>query len=202
MFPSSHDITPNNLSACLQVLGNLLVLREVKKLKGGKKLIGGNDVLVVSKPHLDCIKVICQQFGDYRDQILFRFTIGANDDSVLSLWEPGAPTYAERMTSLQYAYENGFQTSVSVEPMLDSSNIDRLTAGLQPFVTDSIWIGKMNHLTRLVKNADAQLLSAIHRIEAGQTDDIIRSIYERHKENPKIKWKSSIREVIGLSMVP
>ena len=99
MFPSSHDITPNNLSACLQVLGNLLVLREVKKLRGGKKLIGGNDVLVVSKPHLDCIEAICQQFGDYQEKILFRFTIGACDDQVLSFWEPGATAYIERMVA-------------------------------------------------------------------------------------------------------
>ena len=42
MFPSSHDITPNNLDACLTVLKNLLVV--------------GNRVLVVSKPHLECIK--------------------------------------------------------------------------------------------------------------------------------------------------
>ena len=84
----------------------------------------------MSKPHLDCIQAICQQFGDYREKILFRFTIGACDDTVLSFWEPGAPTYAERMASLQYAYEQGFQTSVSVEPMLDSANIDQLIAEL------------------------------------------------------------------------
>ena len=77
MFPSSHDITPNNLSACLQVLENLLA--------------AGNEVLVVSKPHLDCIQAICQQFEGYRDKILFRFTIGARDDRLLSLFEPNAP---------------------------------------------------------------------------------------------------------------
>ena len=188
MFPSSHDITPNNLQACLAVLGRLLEV--------------GNEVLIVSKPHLDSIEAICQQFADYREKILFRFTIGACDDQVLSFWEPGAPEYGERMASLQYAYEIGFQTSVSVEPMLDSANIDRLIAEVWPFVTETIWIGKMNHLGRLLKNADAGLRAALQHVEAGQTNDIILSIFERHKGNPKIKWKASIKEVVRLPMVP
>jgi DNA repair photolyase len=188
MMPSSHDITPNNLTGCLIVLEKLLKV--------------GNKVLIVSKPHRDCIEAICQQFGDYRDQILFRFTIGANDDTVLSFWEPGAPTYSERIASLQYAFANGFQTSVSVEPMLDSANIDRLIAEVLPYVTETIWIGKMNHLGRLAKNADARLLSAIQHIEVGQTDDIIRAIYRRHKMNPNIRWKASIKKVVGLPLVP
>ena len=188
MFPSSHDITPSNLAACLTVLEKLLK--------------AGNQVLIVSKPHLDCITAICKEFDRYRHQILFRFTIGACDDQVLSFWEPGATAYIERMGSLQFAYENGFQTSVSVEPMLYSANIDRLVADLEPFVTETIWIGKMNHLTRLAKSADARLLSAIQHIEAGQTDDIIRTIYHRHKMNPNIRWKASIKKVVGLPMVP
>jgi len=188
MFPSSHDITPTNLAGCLTVLKKLLEV--------------GNEVLIVSKPHLDCIEAICQQFEGYRDNILFRFTIGACDGQVLSFWESGAPTYGERMTSLQYAFEHGFQTSVSVEPMIDTASIDQLIEDLLPFVTDSIWIGKMNHLTRLAKNADASLKAALLQIEAGQTDEIIRSIFERHKGNSKIQWKASIKEVVGLSLVP
>jgi DNA repair photolyase len=188
MFPSSHDITPTTLQACLVVLGKLLEAR--------------NKILIVSKPHLDCIKAIYQQFADYRELILFRFTIGSCDDTVLSFWEPGAPTCSERIASLQYAFENGFQTSVSVEPMLDSANIDRLIAEVLPFVTETIWIGKMNHLRRFAKNADPQLLSAIQHVEAGQTDDIIRAIYHRHKMNPNIRWKASIKKVVGLPLVP
>ena len=41
-FPSSHDITPSNINAYLTVLGKLLR--------------AGNEVLIVSKPRLDCIK--------------------------------------------------------------------------------------------------------------------------------------------------
>jgi len=202
MFPSSHDITPNNLSACLQVLDHLLVRREVRKRNGVVKVMGGNEVLIVSKPHLDCIQVICQRFTAYREQILFRFTIGACDDSVLSSWEPGAPSYGERKASLRYAQESGFETSVSVEPLLDPANIDQLIAELIPYVSETIWIGKMNHLKRLVKGAPAQLVSAINHIKTHQADHIIKAIYQRHKDNPKIRWKDSVRKVLGVKWIP
>jgi len=188
MFPSSHDITPTNISACLQVLDNLLKV--------------GNEVLVVSKPHLDCIQAICQQFEDYRDRILFRFTIGAQDDRLLSLFEPNAPGYSERRASLQYAYEHGFQTSVSVEPMLDSVHIDDLISDLLPFVTDAIWIGKMNYVGRLYSKVGPEVQAALKMIENGQTDEIIHSIYERHRNNPKIKWKKGIKKIVGLPLAP
>jgi DNA repair photolyase len=121
MFPSSHDITPNNLDACLTVLVNLLG--------------AGNRVLVVSKPHFECIKAICKKFETFKDQILFRFTIGSCDDRILSYWEPNAPRYDERKQCLIFAHKAGYRTSVSVEPMLDSANIDALIGDLLPYVT-------------------------------------------------------------------
>ncbi len=186
MFPSSHDITPNNLDACLMVLKNLLD--------------AGNRVLVVSKPHLECIKAICERFEPFKGQILFRFTIGACDDRILSYWEPNAPGYDERKKCLIYAFDSGFQTSVSVEPMLDSANIDALIGELLPYVTHSIWIGTMNHLGRFGKGSDMVLLQAIEKITEGQTDSIIKSIYQRHKDNPMIRWKKEIKKVVGLPM--
>jgi len=188
MFPSSHDITPTNLSACLQVLQNLLV--------------AGNDVLVVSKPHLESIRAICQQFDGYKDKILFRFTIGAQDDRLLPLFEPNAPGYQERKASLEYAHGHGFQTSVSVEPMLDPANIDGLIADLLPFVTDAIWIGKMNYLGRLYNKVGPEVQAALKIIEDGQTDEIIREIYLRHRNNPKIKWKKGIKKIVGIPLAP
>lgn len=93
-------------------------------------LHAGNKVLVVSKPHLECIRAICERFDLVKDQILFRFTIGACDDQILSYWEPNAPRYDERKQCLFYAYQAGLRTSVSVEPMLDSANIDALISDL------------------------------------------------------------------------
>jgi DNA repair photolyase len=188
MFPSSHDITPTNLSECLQVLENLLA--------------GGNELLIVSKPHLECIRAICQQFEGYRDRILFRFTIGAQNDRLLSLFEPNAPGYHERKASLEYAHGHGFQTSVSVEPMLDFTNIDELIADLLPFITDAIWIGKMNYLGRLYNKVGSEVKAALKIIEDGQTDEKIRAIYARHRHNPKIKWKKGIKKIVGIPLAP
>ena len=186
MFPSSHDITPSNLDACLTVLKNLLD--------------AGNRVLVVSKPHLDCITAICERFKAFKEQILFRFTIGACDDGILLYWEPNATAYDERKTSLIHAYESGFQTSVSVEPMLDAANIDTLVSELMPYVTNAIWIGKMNHLGRFGKNADPVMQRAIEKIRSEQNDSAIKSIYDRNRDNPIIKWKKEIKKVVGIPL--
>jgi DNA repair photolyase len=163
-------------------------------------LSAGNRVLVVSKPHLDCIKVICEMFGSFKQQILFRFSIGACDDQILSYWEPNAPDYHERKQCLIYAYQADFQTSVSVEPMLDSANIDTLIGELLPYVIHSIWIGKMNHLGRFGKGSDMVLQQAIDEIKRGQTDSIIKSIYRFYKDDPLIKWKAEIKKIIGIPL--
>ena len=182
MFPSSHDITPNNLEGCLTALRCMIIF--------------GNKMLVVSKPHLDCIKRFCEMFRPYRRRILLRFSIGACDDQILSYWEPNAPVYDERKECLSYAHRSGFQTSVSVEPMLDSANIDTLIGELLPYVTHSIWVGKMNHLGRFGKVSDAVLRQSINDIKHGQTDAKIKEIYQRHKDNPMIKWKKEIKKIV------
>jgi len=186
MFPSSHDITPNNLDACITKLRNLL--------------IPGNHVLVVSKPHLECIEKICDSLRNFISQILFRFTIGACDDRILSFWEPNAPRYAERKQCLIYARQKRFQTSVSVEPMLDSANIDTLIGELLPYVSNSIWLGTMNHLGRFGKGSDMVLRQAVEKIRRGHTESIIKSIYRRHKDNPMIRWKAEIKKIVGISV--
>jgi hypothetical protein len=58
MYPSSHDITPEILQSSLSFLGNLLQ--------------SDNDVLIVTKPHLDLIEKICDGFYDYKNNILLR----------------------------------------------------------------------------------------------------------------------------------
>ncbi|MGB6970878.1 MAG: radical SAM protein [Desulfobulbales bacterium] len=184
MFPSTHDILSENIYACLITLENLLR--------------AGNQVLIVSKPRPEIIEILCKHLKRYKSSILFRFTIGALDNELLSFWEPGAPRYEERKQALQYAYDKKFSTSVSVEPMLDADHIDELVDDLLPLVTDAIWIGKMNRIRHCVDITDDTVETAVQEIEAGQTDENIKAIYARHKDNPKIKWKESIKKVLGL----
>ncbi len=183
MFPSSHDITPYNLDACITVLEKLLKAE--------------NEVLIVSKPHLKCIGPILNRFEQYKDQILFRFTITATDNDLLSFWEPGAPSYEERFQCLKIAWHREFKTSVSVEPMLDPEHIDDLITNVTPLVTETIWIGLVQHLN-LIKNDDNAVKEAIEKIKMNQTANKIRSIYERCNDNPKIRWKESIKKLLGL----
>ncbi|MBA3010036.1 MAG: hypothetical protein FP812_07345 [Desulfobacula sp.] len=191
-FPTSHDITPTNVDAYIQALEKLLD--------------AGNEILIVSKPNLECIKKICDVTSDYKDDILFRFSIGSSNDGILHFWDTNAPLYEERKESLKYAFDNGFQTSVSMEPLLDSANVVTAATDLVPYVTDFIWIGKMNHINPLKKKAkennDSPLLEQIDVIESGQTDEKIKAIYAEFQSSPdlfkKLKWKDSFKKVLGI----
>jgi DNA repair photolyase len=188
MFPSSHDITPNNLKYSIQFLTNLLQK--------------GNNILIVTKPHLEVIEAICETFKDKKDNILFRFTIGSADNNVLKFWETNAPTYNERLSSLRYAFEKGFKTSVSCEPMLDIK-IDNLISSLLPYVTDAIWIGKANFLLRRLKMngiTDRESLQKAKELELNQSEEWVRSIFKKYEDEPKIKWKESIKKIVNIKI--
>jgi DNA repair photolyase len=186
MFPSVHDITPAVLEPCLTTIGHILD--------------AGNKILIVSKPHLECIQAICKMFDFERDQIVFRFTIGADSDEVLGYWEPHAPTFQERLASLSYAWEEQFATSVSIEPMLDRTNIIRLVDTIYSFVSDTIWIGKMNAIGKRVAVVTDEDRQQVAQIVAGQTDEEIKKVYLALKDNPKVRWKESIKQVVGLPL--
>ena len=190
MFPSAHDITARYLSECVAVLASLLR--------------AGNTVLIVSKPHIECIKEICSRFADQRDmrprhlsaQITFRFTITGVDQRVVSYWEPGAPSWAERLACLSHAYTHGFQTSVSCEPMLDRHNLLSLLHTVEPFVTDTIWLGTMRRIRQRVLPGTSE--EAIREIEQGQTPERLQALYNSLQGHYKLRWKDSIQQALGL----
>ena len=184
MFPAAHDITWENIDSCLEVLDALLA--------------AGNRVLIVSKPSPDCVGELCGRLARYRERVLFRFTITARSSKILSFWEPAAPGYLSRLESLAYAYRRGFATSVSIEPMLDAADIDALVAELLPWVSHSIWIGKMNRIGQRVVVDSPEVEGKVARIRHEQSDAAIRRIYDRLSGNEMIRWKESIKEVVGL----
>lgn len=186
MFPTTHDITPKNFRSCAMVL---------------RKLIGaGNQVLIVSKPQPYTIAYLCETFSDHKDQIEFRFTITARYEKALEYWERNAPTYNERMDALAIATVAGYRTSVSIEPMLDTPDIDGLIRAVEEFVTETIWLGTMRDIRRRVRSENDHDRQMIEAITAGQTDVRIREIYDVWKDHPKIRWKDSIKRVIGLPL--
>ena len=194
MFPTQHDITRTNVTICAPVILQMLE--------------AGNNVLLVSKPRLDVISYLDGAGGlsNFKSQILWRFTIGSMDEATLAFWEPGAPTFKERLLALTYAAWHGYQTSVSMEPMLDTREDDiiALVETLLPHVTDCIWLGKMNHVEERLKinglwnNYEVQAKAL--DLEASQTDERIWELFTRLKDNPKVKWKNSIKTVVGLEL--
>lgn len=171
MFPTSHDLVPgeqgnNTFGACMWVLG--------------KMLRAGNDVLIVTKPRLEAVRYMCEHFSHYKQQIVFRFTITSMNDDVLKEWEPGAPSFVERVAALEHAFDAGFKTSISCEPALCSvDDIATMIGLLQYNITDSFWIGTMNH-----KRGPVQLDP--------------REIYERFHDNPLVRFKDSITNALQL----
>ena len=185
MFPTTHDITPTNLSACIQKLTLLLA--------------PGNEGVIVTKPHFECIEVLCKVLPMFKDQFIYRFTIGSSSSKTLRFWEPGAPDFEERLASLKYAHSKGYQTSVSCEPMLDD-NIQDVVEQVMPYVTETVWIGKPNMLkNRLSMNGhnDEETMARAEELMQSLSDQYIWDLYGRYKDNPKIRWKDSISKIVG-----
>lgn len=184
MFPTAHDLFPDHLPAI------------EKNLRGW--LDKGNSILIVTKPRQDVIEHLVDIL-DPSDPVVFRFTIGSMDDEILRFWEPGAPSFSERFTCLRLANSEGFITSVSSEPFLDG-DVVRMAKLLLPYVSDSMWIGKMNRIRERVdvtgwSEQDLRFLSAV---EIVQRDEAILEIYESLKDEPKIRWKDSVKTLLGL----
>jgi len=188
MFPTTHDTTPGNMGVTLPALRGLLE--------------AGNSILFVSKPHVEVITTIVRDFTEYRSHLLFRFSIGSDNDETLLFFEPGAPTFPERFACLQLAHRAGWATSVSMEPLLetDENRVVALVERLSPFVTDSIWIGKLNRASTVMRNNGTwndKSARAVRAVEASQNNDRIRSLYARLNGRPLVKWKESITMVVG-----
>jgi len=187
MFPTTHDITPRNISESICVLRKLLK--------------AGNKVLLVSKPHIGCISAICNELLEYRKRLMLRFTIGSLDDYVLRFWEPDAPAFGDRKSCLMYACSLKYQTSVSCEPYLDG-DVDKIVALyelLKPYVTDSFWIGKLRHFDKRIVLDGAtpgDIERFVEPLKAAQDDEFVLGLCMRLDRERLIVWKDSIREVI------
>jgi DNA repair photolyase len=167
MFPSTHDLTPHNLPLALICMD--LILSK------------GNELLIVTKPRLECINAITsdEKIIYHKDRVEFRFTIGswAENETMRELWEPNAPSMKERYECVRLALLRGFKISISMEPLLEL-NLTDLGEAIAYFESngiDEIWIGAMNY----TKNAP-------------KLD--YRAIYDLFKYDECVKWKESFRK--------
>ena len=181
MFPSAHDITPFNVNEYIRVAK--LMLEK------------GNRLLIVTKPRIEVIKQVCAGLIHHKKQILFRFTIGTLKSEISLFWEPGAPLPHERINALEFAQAAGFNTSVSIEPMLHGwmGAVDVVDM-VEQFVSDTIWIGKMNKPRIRVDN---EYRAAVEQILFLQKDEAIIKLVEMLNGNQKIRWKDSIKDIVA-----
>lgn len=190
MFPSTHDTVPETMDfnfACLDAL-----------------LAAGNHVLFVSKPHLECIRALCDRFAEYvracpdDSPLHLRFTIGADDDELLHFWEPGAPPFSERLECLRLAHERGFSTSVSMEPILDPPRAAALARRLLPYVTDSVWLGLMNRAEERCFFDSPGQERRLSDLLSAYRSEVLDNLYAELRDEPKVKWKFEIRRRLGI----
>ena len=186
MFPSTHDITRNNWLPCVEFARRLLE--------------AGNRLLLVSKPDLAVWRGVRASLEGHKAHVLLRFTITHLDPEIGRFWEPGAPPVSERLIALEEAHRAGWQTSVSIEPLLEPERVEALVKKVERFVSETIWIGAARLLGQ--RTAWCQglegLSQEIARIEAGQTVPAMMGIYEALKHNPLIRWKDSYHNALGL----
>lgn len=188
MFPTTHDLTPEFLPEALVTLKNLL---------------RHHQVLVVTKPHHSVVAALCRELAEHKKDLLFRFTIGAQNPALCGFWEPGAPPPRERIQALQHAQRQGFATSVSIEPMLDSVDATvALVAHLTPWVTETLWIGKMQRVPVKLNAHVAGFAAARDQIRAQQTDAEILRLVHLLAGHSQVRWKDSIRRVIAKPLPP
>jgi len=181
MFPAHHDITPENLDRA----------REFVK----KWLKKGNKFVIVTKPHIECITDLVLAWKPWTEQVLWRFTIGSMNNSVLKFWEPNAPDFDERVDSLKFASAHSYHTSVSMEPFLDESVVATYFL-VEPYVSEKIWVGKMNKIDSRVDRSTPEVEKYLDKVTTNQTDEKILSLYKTLGKHPKVEWKDSIKKVI------
>ena len=191
MVPSTHDITTRNIYEVLTVIQKLIQ--------------AGNKVLIVSKPRWSCITQICESIKElwptlYKAQVTFRFTIGSTSDEILKFWEPNAPNFKERWACLKYAFEAGFNTSVSCEPYLDQFP-NYVYEATESLVSDKIWVGMLRNFDKRVNLGgvtESQMKRFVYPLKTLQSPMIVKAMYNAMKDLPKITWKDSIRKVVGI----
>lgn len=193
MFPTQHDITPLNMWYCKSVLEN--VLR------------AGNQVLIVSKPHLIAINMLCEALKPWKSQIMWRFSIGTLNDDRRKFWEPNAPSIGERLACLWLAgpacYD--YRTSVSAEPLFDNVpheagnlfNACVIQAGAK-----NIWFGMLNKPEQRIQwdksNGFLKEQPEYIRLIRNQSAENYQSIYDYLKNLKDVRWKISVCELLGL----
>jgi hypothetical protein len=69
-------------------------------------------------------------------------------------------------------------------------------AEVEPYVTDTIWVGKMQRIPRKQNAHVDGFTMAAARIKSQQTDAEVLQLVKALEDNPKVRWKDSIKAVL------
>ncbi|ACC98515.1 Radical SAM domain protein [Elusimicrobium minutum Pei191] len=167
MYPTTHDIHEKNYRHCFKIIQDLLDR--------------GNRVLVVSKMSLRVAREFTRHIKS--DELIeVRITITSQVEATSAHFEPNAPSYESRLRALEHLHRCGFKTSVSIEPFLTEPGL--IVKAVEPFCTGDIWVGCLNGFKLDYKNEPEQRLTWLLYKR-------LSYIYNRLKDNPKIKFKES-----------
>lgn len=179
MFPTSHDITLEVLKPATHVLT--------------KMLQAGNEVLITTKPDPYVIGILCERLREFITQIQFRFTLTSVWEPTSKDWEPGAPPPNERLKALKLAFNEGYKTSISIEPFLDPIElVPHLICISQDWVNETIWVGPMNKVFCPKERWDESkwgipALKELHSLITDEGDEL---------HGDKIRLKDSFRNAL------
>jgi DNA repair photolyase len=177
IFPSTHDIFEEMVEKYISV---------------AKKIMdSGCEIILVSKPRMNCIKRICEELRHYKDKITMVFTISSHNNQILKKYEPFAPSYEERSECLKYAFEHGYETSISMEPLLDDPYT--VINELDKYVSRCIWIGSLNHCKELKFTKEM-----MKKVTDTTNKEYLMNLISNLRGNPKVYWKYKIMRLVGL----
>ena len=190
MFPTKHDFNCHNWQDAAKCIKHMIN--------------SGNRVLMVTKGGKWADSVITWLVeNDYlRNPTEFELRVTITGFfATCKFWEPGA-SRTERLDTLHEANDRSIRTSVSCEPLLEAETIcdrhDIIRLSLHS-CTGDVWVGKLRNLNQRVdlsKVTNGQHARYIAPLIEMQTDENILRLVDAFKNEPRVKWKDSIREVI------
>ena len=86
--------------------------------------------------------------------------------------------------------------------MLDD-HVDSVIDKVRPYVTNSIWLGKVNRLRGILRQNkvnNPKVYRKADKLIESQNDGAIKQLYDRYKDDEIIKWKESVKKVAALML--
>lgn len=144
-----------------------------------------SEMLLVLKPNLQIMMTLCEKLEIYKGRLVFVIQINSINTSILKLVDPYSPYSIDRLSSLKFAFENGFRTAIEAIPLFDNG-IFELIKKVKEFVTDFIHVDKLSESyvnTFPIYNVQ-QLLRSVS--EFYKSSDILAEIYEKFGDDEQI----------------